>query len=333
MVGTIPPGGRIRIPGTHHATSPLEEQAKDMKIDFHGTYEHIKRVINSPAQPARRGEEDFSKLLGSIAPGDRQAAEKAEEKPPPMKLPVDRMAHYKMPEPNLKLPELTVPGGEGSFSVDVNELSDAAKGSLGGKPKILKARRISSAEADRLGTTSLSRRIEEIKEIVRDAGKKHAIDPALGMAVAANESSFNPNAVSNDGYYSKGLFQLLDSTGRDMRARLDVKQRYNPFNPDMNVDLGVGYLRYLHDIFSNETELPNRMKTAPAANSSSLEKLAVAAFNAGEGRVASAQARASRAGKNPGEYDDVRPYLPDITQKYVEKVMASRTGFEGHFID
>lgn len=304
-----------------------------MKIDFHGTYEHIKRVINAPALPAQKGEEDFSKLLGSIAPENQQPAEKAEEKPPPIKLPVDRMAHYRMPEPALKLPELRAPAAGEPFSADVNELSDAVKGSPGSKPKILKARRISSVEADKLGNTSLSQRIEEIKGIVRDAGKKHAIDPALGMAVAANESAFDPNAVSSDGYYSKGLFQLLDSTGKDMKARLDVKQRYNPFNPDMNVDLGLGYLRYLHDIFSSETELPNRMKTTPAANSSSLEKLAVAAFNAGEGRVASAQARASKAGKNPGEYDDVRPYLPDLTQKYVEKVMASRAGFEGHFID
>jgi len=173
----------------------------------------------------------------------------------------------------------------------------------------------------------------EVKSIVANAGKKHAIDPALGMAVVANESSFDPYAISSDGFNSKGLFQLLDTTGKDMIERLDVRARYNPFNPHMNVELGIGYLRYLHDIFNAETELPNKMKTQIAANSSSLEKLAVAAFNAGEGRVASAQARAEKAGKDPGIYENIRSYLPEITQQYVDRVMASRGAFEGRFID
>ena len=118
-----------------------------------------------------------------------------------------------------------------------------------------------------------------------------------------------------------------------MKERLDVKARYNPFNPGLNVELGIGYLRRLHDIFSTETELPNRIKTIPAANSSSLEKLAVAAFNAGEGRVASAQARALKAGKQAGIYEEIREYLPEITQQYVDRVMVSRATFESRFID
>ena len=49
---------------------------------------------------------------------------------------------------------------------------------------------------------------------------------------------------------------------------------------------------------------------------------AIAAFNAGEGRVARAQARAAAAGRDPTSFGDVRPYLPHITQAYVHRVVA-----------
>jgi soluble lytic murein transglycosylase-like protein len=68
-----------------------------------------------------------------------------------------------------------------------------------------------------------------------------------------------------------------------------------------------------------------------AANSSSLEKLAVAAFNAGQGRVASAQQRAQRDGKNPADFAQVEAYLPQSTQEYVQRVMSKRDEFEARF--
>ena len=147
------------------------------------------------------------------------------------------------------------------------------------------------------------------------------------MAVVARESSFNPKAVSSDGHASKGLFQLLDRTGRDLLNRLGLESEYKPFDPEQNVYLGVGYLRHLHDIFSKETELPNRTTTVVAANTSSLEKLAVAAFNAGEGRVASAQQRALQAGKDPSQYDHIEDYLPESTQQYVSRVLEAKAQF------
>ena len=49
---------------------------------------------------------------------------------------------------------------------------------------------------------------------------------------------------------------------------------------------------------------------------------AVAAFNAGEGRVAQAQAKAAARGGDPTRFADVRPFLPPITQGYVARVAA-----------
>jgi membrane-bound lytic murein transglycosylase MltF len=84
----------------------------------------------------------------------------------------------------------------------------------------------------------------------------------------------------------------------------------------------------LHDTFSTPTALAPTVTTVAAANSSSLEKLAVAAFNAGEGRVAAAQERAQKAGLNPALYLDVESYLPQSTQEYVQKVLKLKTSFE-----
>ena len=87
------------------------------------------------------------------------------------------------------------------------------------------------------------------------------------------------------------------------------------------------------DMFSSSTKLNANQETTPAKSSRELEKLAVAAFNAGEGRVASAQARALKAGKQAGIYEEIREYLPEITQQYVDRVMVSRATFESRFID
>ncbi|MCB0321143.1 MAG: hypothetical protein KDD60_09470, partial [Bdellovibrionales bacterium] len=88
---------------------------------------------------------------------------------------------------------------------------------------------------------------------------------------------------------------------------------------------------YLHDLFTTETVLPNAFRSRPSANSSDLEKLAVAAFNAGEGRVAIAQQRAEEAGKDPGTYQGVRQYLPRSTQDYVDQVMTFKTRYSELF--
>ena len=126
--------------------------------------------------------------------------------------------------------------------------------------------------------------------------------------------------------------QLLDSTGREQHQEADSASDYAPFHPPLNVDLGVKYLRQLHDMFGAATKITSELSTVPAANSSSLEKLAVAAYNAGQGRVAAAQQRAERAGKDPAEYGSVEPYLPQTTQEYVKRVMQKREHYEARFV-
>ena len=167
-----------------------------------------------------------------------------------------------------------------------------------------------------------------IQNIIRAAGRFHGLDPHLALAVAKAESSFNTKAVSSDGHNSKGLFQLLDTTARDMIKRLGVSSKYRPFDAGHNSHLGVGYLRYLHDIFSTPTELAKNLKTYPAKTTSELEKLAVAAFNVGEGAVAEAQARAKNSGLNPGEFSAIKKYLPASTRDYVARVSDYKNDYD-----
>lgn len=86
----------------------------------------------------------------------------------------------------------------------------------------------------------------------------------------------------------------------------------------------MGYLRRLHNLFSDEKILIGSLRTHPASSAADLEKLAVAAFNAGEGNVARAQAKAKSLGKNPGEYEAIKPHLPSITRAYVERVLNTK---------
>lgn len=165
---------------------------------------------------------------------------------------------------------------------------------------------------------------DHFKEMITVAGRYFGLDPHLSMAVAHAESAFKPDAVSRDGHFSKGLFQLLDTTGKEMHEKSQLDEKYDPFDPAQNTYLGMGYLRRLHDIFSEETRLSRRTKTIPASSAAELEKFAVAAFNAGEGSVARAQAKARDLGKDPTDYSAIEPFLPASTRAYVKRVTTLR---------
>lgn len=94
--------------------------------------------------------------------------------------------------------------------------------------------------------------------LIRDACRKHSIDPALVKAVILAESGFDPWAVSPKG--AMGLMQLSPIVTR----ALGIK---DPFNPQLNINGGVRYLKDLLDTFNGDREL------------------ALAAYNAGPSQV------------------------------------------------
>ena len=133
------------------------------------------------------------------------------------------------------------------------------------------------------GARSSSRNSEDrvdLEALIGDAARRHEVSPELIRAVIRQESGFNPFAVSRKG--AQGLMQLMPQTAR----RLGVK---DVFDPAENVQAGVKYLRQLLDRYEGD------------------ERLALAAYNAGEGAV--------------DKYGGVPPYAE--TQDYVRRIAGS----------
>jgi hypothetical protein len=302
-----------------------------MKIDFLGRYGEVQRLLEPKTGRLEdaRPDPSFSEILEPTSPKvEENQPPRPPARPQPLPSPTDVMGRYQFPGPALTPPASEAAHPTPPADSPTGPVNDATRDIT--PPSILAVRRRGTERT--LADLPREEREREVQKLVSKAGAEQGVDPALGLAVARVESSFNPNAVSRDGHATKGLFQLKDSTGKRILEQLSSPLPYKPLDPKQNVDLGVGYLRYLHDIFSAPTQLHETAATVGAANSTSLEKLAVAAFNAGEGRVAEAQRRAARAGKNPGRYEDIEAYLPETTRSYVQKVIGFKSDFTSRFI-
>jgi soluble lytic murein transglycosylase-like protein len=97
-----------------------------------------------------------------------------------------------------------------------------------------------------------------VPELVEETAKRYDVDPLLVHSVIQVESNYNPYAVSAKG--AQGLMQLMPSTARRFGVR-------NSFDVKQNIEGGVRYLKYLDSLFPND------------------RRLAIAAYNAGEGAV------------------------------------------------
>jgi soluble lytic murein transglycosylase-like protein len=87
---------------------------------------------------------------------------------------------------------------------------------------------------------------QEFEPLIREAGQRHGVDPALIKAVMQIESDGNPLAVSRAG--AQGLMQLMPATA----AELGVK---NPLDPLQNIMAGTLYLRRLLDRYHGDIRL------------------------------------------------------------------------------
>lgn len=130
--------------------------------------------------------------------------------------------------------------------------------------------------------------------LIAAASAKYGVPESLIKAVIDTESNFNPNVVSSAG--AKGLMQLMDGTA----AGLGVS---NSFDPEQNIDGGTKYLSLQLQRFGGEV------------------KMALAAYNAGPGRV-------SRLGvSNDAELMNALKLLPAETQAYIAKVERAQAKY------
>jgi soluble lytic murein transglycosylase-like protein len=99
---------------------------------------------------------------------------------------------------------------------------------------------------------------EEIGPLVEEAAKREGLTPDLLRAVIEKESAYVPCAVSSKG--AQGLMQLMPGTAADMGVQ-------DPFDPRQNVGGGARFLKQLMQKYDGNLVL------------------ALAAYNAGPGRV------------------------------------------------
>ncbi|UQZ32911.1 lytic transglycosylase [Paenibacillus sp. PK3_47] len=134
----------------------------------------------------------------------------------------------------------------------------------------------------------------DYEELIQTASSKYGVPADLIKAVIDTESSFNPNVVSSAG--AKGLMQLMDGTANGLGVS-------DPFDPAQSIDGGVRYLSYQLKRYDGE------------------EKMALAAYNAGPGRV-------NKLGvSSDEELMEKLSLLPKETQAYIAKIERARAEY------
>lgn len=295
-----------------------------MKINFNASYSNISSWLDSSQKLISRdgASQDFSKKLAELLPNSAQVSEKTKE------ITTLESKEVTQPKAMLNFSKLNFKTPKLEFEkMETPKITEPIVKPSVKTPTLVSVKRLVSSDINNNEKTKEVVSKSELKDFIKVAGKKHGVDPALSLSVAKAESDFDIRAVSADGHESKGLFQLLDTTAKTIMERDNINFKFDPFNPEQNTELGVSYLRYLHDLFATKNQVRGNLETYPAQNPDSLEKLAVAAFNAGEGRVASAQKRALGQGRNPADYSEVVPFLPRSTRSYVEKVISGKENF------
>jgi soluble lytic murein transglycosylase len=136
---------------------------------------------------------------------------------------------------------------------------------------------------------------------IQTESAKNNLDPYLVASLIRQESEFDASAISYANAY--GLMQLLPSTGKSMARQEGIAhfQTFQLLDPDMNIRLGTRYLRQMLDKFGG------------------VQEYALAAYNAGDGRVVDWQAA--------GPYSGIDEFVESIpftqTREYVQAILRN----------
>ena len=146
-------------------------------------------------------------------------------------------------------------------------------------------------------------------DIIRQQARDKGLDPALIAGVIFTESRFR-DQTSHAG--AKGLMQILPSTADDIARKSGgiAFEQGDLADPQVNISYGSFYLRYLMRRYGGN------------------EVLAIAAYNAGEGRVDQWMFDARHRGE---EFDHARHIPFPETRHYVQQVLDARSKYREQY--
>jgi soluble lytic murein transglycosylase-like protein/TolA-binding protein len=138
---------------------------------------------------------------------------------------------------------------------------------------------------------------------VTDIAGELSLNPLLLMAMARQESAFDPQAVSSAG--ARGLMQLMPQTASQVGRSLGMSRgsRDGLNDPELNIRLGATYLRELLELFDWHVEM------------------ALAGYNAGPHRVDRWLAEGTVSNRSMELFIEDIPFVE--TRDYVKKVIAN----------
>ena len=138
-------------------------------------------------------------------------------------------------------------------------------------------------------------------DTIKTESAKNGLDPYLVASLIRQESEFNPSAISYANAY--GLMQLLPAVGKSLAREEGIThfETFQLLDPTTNIKLGTKYLRKMLDRFGG------------------VQEYALAAYNAGDERVADWQAA--------GPYHGIDEFVESIpftqTRDYVQGILRN----------
>lgn len=138
--------------------------------------------------------------------------------------------------------------------------------------------------------------VKELGDVITQECNNYKLDWRIVLAIIRQESYFNANARSHAGAF--GLMQLMPRTGEGLQNQLQLDDTQTPKN---NLIAGIYYYATLVSQFREFGD--------------EKYKFALAAYNAGIGRVIDAMTIAAYFGKDYKSWDNVKEAYPFLASK------------------
>ena len=156
-----------------------------------------------------------------------------------------------------------------------------------------------------------SKTLSPYDEIIRKYASELGWDWRMLAAVIYQESKFSINSTSHRG--AKGLMQVMPQTARHYEI-------HDLLDPEQNIKAGTNHLKRLQRLYSKS-----------GMESSEIIKFTLAAYNAGEGRIADCRRFAEVMDVDKNSWESIAGIIPHMREDSILKEESVKLGkFDGY---